>query len=206
MPRPRFNKLTEEKRLKILETAAKAFAAHGFENASFNRILEQAGMSKGAAYYYFDDKADLFFSAVHHYVGNWIDEITQLDPESLNPDTFWDIVTEVYRQPFTRYYETPWAFGIMKAVQHVPADIIGAGVLTDYMTQLMTWLAAIVNRGQMMGLIRVDLPNDLLYAIVSGFDQVSDEWLLRHWTQLDRAEFDRITFEMVDMLRRVLAP
>ena len=57
MPRPRFQKLAEEKRHHLLETAAKAFAAHGYEGASLNQILEQAGISKGATYYYFDDKA-----------------------------------------------------------------------------------------------------------------------------------------------------
>ncbi len=63
MPRPRFNKLAPEKRERIMEAAAKEFAAYGYEGASLNRILEQAEVSKGAAYYYFDDKADLFVSA-----------------------------------------------------------------------------------------------------------------------------------------------
>ena len=34
--------------------------AHGFENASLNRIIKKAGISKGAMYYYFDDKMDLY--------------------------------------------------------------------------------------------------------------------------------------------------
>ena len=206
MPRPRFYKLTEVKRLHILETAAKEFAAHGFEHASFNRILDQAGVSKGAAYYYFDDKADLFFSTVQHYASSWINEITQIDPASLDRDTYWSVLMEVYRQPFTRFYETPWAFGVMRAVQHVPASVISGGGLTDYMTQLLTWLAAVINQGQAIGLVRTDLPNDLLFAIVNGFDQISDEWLLSHWTQVDRAELDRIMYKMADVLRRVISP
>ena len=56
MPRPRIARLAEDKRTRILEAAAKEFAAAGYENASLNRILEHAGLSKGAAYYYFDDK------------------------------------------------------------------------------------------------------------------------------------------------------
>ncbi len=50
MPRPRFYKLPEEKRERILEAAAKEFVAHGFEGASLNQILTAAGISKGAAY------------------------------------------------------------------------------------------------------------------------------------------------------------
>ena len=36
------------------------FAAHGFHDASLNRIIEAAGISKGSMYYYFDGKEDLF--------------------------------------------------------------------------------------------------------------------------------------------------
>ena len=49
MPRPRFNKLSAEKRECILEAAAKEFAAHGYDGASLNRILDETGISKGAA-------------------------------------------------------------------------------------------------------------------------------------------------------------
>ena len=67
MPRPRFEKLPVEKQEQILEAAAKEFTAHGYDGASLNRILEEAGISKGAAYYYFDDKADLYATKL---VGN----------------------------------------------------------------------------------------------------------------------------------------
>ena len=67
MPRPRFARLTAAKRERIMEAAAKEFAAHGYEGATLNRILVEAGISKGAAYYYFDDKADLYLTALLHY-------------------------------------------------------------------------------------------------------------------------------------------
>lgn len=65
MPRPRFNTLPPDKRQRILEAAALEFASRVFEQASLNRIIEAAGISKGAAYYYFDDKADLYATVVH---------------------------------------------------------------------------------------------------------------------------------------------
>jgi AcrR family transcriptional regulator len=62
MPYPRFNKLPVEKRTKLLDSAAQEFAKYGFDDASVNRILQEAHMSKGAAYYYFEGKVDLFLS------------------------------------------------------------------------------------------------------------------------------------------------
>ena len=75
MPRPRFEKLAEGKRRRILEAAAKEFATYGYENASLNRMLEEAGISKGAAYYYFDDKADLYTTTLLHYLEELLEDM-----------------------------------------------------------------------------------------------------------------------------------
>ena len=64
MPRPRFHRLAAEKQAHILAVATTEFAEHGFDGASYNRIIEKAGLSKGAMYYYFDDKTDLYGTVV----------------------------------------------------------------------------------------------------------------------------------------------
>lgn len=64
MPRPRFAKLEPAKRDRILDAAAVEFGELGFERSSYNRIIDRAGLSKGAMYYYFDDKEDLFRTVV----------------------------------------------------------------------------------------------------------------------------------------------
>ena len=60
MPKRRFDKLDPELRGRILKAAALEFGTHGYADASLNRIVEQAGISKGSMYYYFEDKEDLF--------------------------------------------------------------------------------------------------------------------------------------------------
>lgn len=59
MPRERYETMDAEKKARLLKAAAKEFAAHGYELASINTILDDAGLSKGSFYYYFEDKADL---------------------------------------------------------------------------------------------------------------------------------------------------
>ena len=51
-----------------MEAAAQEFATYGFDDASMNRILETVQMSKGAAYYYFEDKVDLFFTVIQYCI------------------------------------------------------------------------------------------------------------------------------------------
>src|SRR5689334_10432777 len=97
MPRSRFDKLPAEKREKLLRIAAREFGTHSYKDASLNRILEQAGISKGAAYYYFDDKADLYRTVVEYYISQLTPE-TQFELAQLSAESFWPTLVEIYRQ------------------------------------------------------------------------------------------------------------
>src|SRR5215475_6981545 len=99
MPFPRFHKLEREKRERLLEVAAQEFAMYGFEDASINRILERAQMSKGAAYYYFADKVDLFFTVVQYCNERLKLLDLEVDPATLTSETFWPSFAELHRQP-----------------------------------------------------------------------------------------------------------
>lgn len=48
-----------ETRARLLEAAAEAFAAHGFDGTSIDRITELAGYTRGAFYSNYSDKAEL---------------------------------------------------------------------------------------------------------------------------------------------------
>ena len=59
MPTDRFYRLSEEKRQMIREAAIKEFARVPFDKASINQIIQNAGISRGSFYTYFEDKQDL---------------------------------------------------------------------------------------------------------------------------------------------------
>ena len=94
MPFSRYNKLPAEKRERLMEAAAKEFAAYGFEDASVNRILETVQMSKGAAYYYFEDKVDLFFTVIQYCIER-LELNLALDPATSTAETFWPSFAEL---------------------------------------------------------------------------------------------------------------
>ena len=60
MVRRRFAKLPAAQQQAILRAALDEFAAHGFHDASLNRVIDAAGISKGSMYYDFDGKEDLY--------------------------------------------------------------------------------------------------------------------------------------------------
>ncbi len=59
MPTDTFNKLPEEKKLKIVIAAKKEFARVSLKEASIKNIVEDAGIARGSFYQYFDSKEDL---------------------------------------------------------------------------------------------------------------------------------------------------
>ena len=59
MPTERFLHLGEEKQEKIMAAAVREFSAHPMEDISINRIIKDAGISRGSFYTYFRDKQDV---------------------------------------------------------------------------------------------------------------------------------------------------
>lgn len=208
MPRPRFDKVSAGKRERILEAAARAFAADGFEGASLNKILEAAGISKGAAYYYFDDKGDLFLTTVAHYAGQLLAEL-RLAPEALTADTYWPALADLYRHQLSAARARPWAFGVVKAAATLPDGLRQAGPLADMSLRLQQLLLALLQRGQQLGVVRTDLPFALLLGLVGGVDEAFDTWLLAAWAAAGATAdppVETAVATVVDLLQRLLQP
>ncbi len=91
MPRPRFEKLPKEQRKAILDAAAAEFAEEGFERASLNRIISRAELSKGAFYYYFDGKEDLY-AAVMDDVLNRVEEVVADTAAPSDAAGYWNML------------------------------------------------------------------------------------------------------------------
>ena len=74
MPSATFFHLPPAKREKLLQCAREEFSRVPFDEASINRIVHQAEISRGSFYMYFTDKADLFRYLLQCY----LDELTQM--------------------------------------------------------------------------------------------------------------------------------
>jgi AcrR family transcriptional regulator len=206
MPFPRFFNLEREKREWLMEVAAQEFARYGFENASINRILERAQMSKGATYYYFADKVDLFLTVVQ-YCNERLNLFDQeLDPATLTAETFWPTFAKLRSQPLIRSFEQPWLFAAVNAARRLSPESLEREPLASFARQLIAWVMTIVKRGQEVGVIRNDIPDELIFGWLRALDEAGDQWLLAHWKDLDREAIARISDQTVDAMRRALMP
>ena len=206
MPFPRFYKLESKKRESLTEVAAQEFARYGFEDASINRILERAQMSKGATYYYFEDKVDLFLTVVQYCTERLklIDQ--EIDPGMLTAETFWPTFAKLHRQPLIRSFEQPWHFAAVNAARRLSPASLEREPLASFARQLIAWVMTIVKRGQEVSVIRDDIPDELIFAWLQALDEAGDQWLLAHWKDLDLPAIARMSDQTVDAMRRALAP
>lgn len=61
-----FERIPEDKRRRVLESAKKAFAHHGFSGTNVNQVAQEAGISVGSLYQYFRSKEDVFLALIEY--------------------------------------------------------------------------------------------------------------------------------------------
>lgn len=66
MPSETFHHLHEEKKQMILNAAKKEFSSVSYHEASINKIIKEADISRGSFYMYFKDKEDLYVTITEH--------------------------------------------------------------------------------------------------------------------------------------------
>lgn len=64
-------------RAAILEAAGQLFVENGFSNTSTERLVQMAGVTRGALYYQFEDKTDLFRAVVEDMAERVADEVRE---------------------------------------------------------------------------------------------------------------------------------
>jgi AcrR family transcriptional regulator len=170
MPKPRFAKLEPTLQRHILDVAARELALHGFEGASYNRIIEESGTSKGAMYYYFADKADLYATVLADSISRFQRSIGPL-PAIEGPEDFWSAVRHIALQGIHHYRVDPHAIGLARSVAAdaargaLPAAM---GPLRQVMTAWMLDLMAMGTRGSAVDGSAVAVRGHRLVAVGAG--------------------------------------
>ncbi|MBI1199530.1 MAG: TetR family transcriptional regulator [Phenylobacterium sp.] len=206
MSRRRFENLDQDRQQKLLDAAAEEFGARGYEAASLNRILEGAGMSKSSLYYYFDDKADLFASMVERSIAFLFKAVGGLDLQALTAETYWSELEGLFRRAIAVMNGDAWYLRLGRMFYRLRGQSRAGGPTDRAFDVAARWIAAIIERGQALGVVRTDLPMSLLVACAMGLGEALDHWVIDHWDELDDAARLRMAAEQTDLFRRFLAP
>ena len=204
-PRPRFATLDPAKSAAILRCAAEELASRGVAGASYNRIIERAGVSKGAMYYYFDDQWDLYLTVVRDAAERGAAVIGELSPFD-DAHSYWDALLDLYQRVTEFVAADPTAAALLKVVLAQPPGDSVANLVTEYMANLTRAFAEILQRGVAVGAVRSDVPIELLARVSFAMGEAMDRWTLERWDELSPDELADLPRAMLAMHMRALAP
>ena len=203
MPRPRFDKLDPERRTSILRVAAQEFAEHGYEASSYNRIIERSGLSKGAIYYYFDDKEDLYATVLRDAMQRLVIEAGDVSGTH-DAKSFWEEFERWYVRSLRMFQEEPHAVGLARSLVKALSRGAATGVLAELRVFARGFMEAFIAHGQEIGAIRKDLPHDLLVSVVMALEEGIDLWLGERIGAMSESEINQAAAMLTRLYRRVV--
>jgi len=166
MPMPRFHRLPAERQAQFLRVAREHFAEHGTSGASYNKIIAAAGNSKTTAYQYFDGKADLLETVLNDVRARLLGALGPW-PDADTAEVFWRQLDD----GFARLVGHLAAHPDDHALADAALESADGGYAGD-------WLAAVVDNGRALGVIRDDVDRALLISVTGAVFRALDTWLI----------------------------
>jgi AcrR family transcriptional regulator len=205
MVRPRFTKLPPQQQQQILRAALDEFAAHGFHDASLNRIIEAAGISKGSMYYYFDGKPDLYAYVARMELGTLIMDVgPPPDLGATDADGFWSVLEDYYLRLMLALAKSPQLAALLRGWAAAAKNTEFQAAQGELEQESVPFVEQALAAGQRVGAVRDDVPGSLLIAVVMGMGEAMDFWLLA--AQPDADALPGLARMVVSMIRGALRP
>jgi AcrR family transcriptional regulator len=201
-PLERYFKLPKEKQDRLVSAARAEFVSCGFSRASFNRIIETAGISKGSAYYYFADKADLFGEVIERLLAELIAKVGPLR-EARDADDFWASLWEWVRSTVAEVAAEPDLGALGRCLYQETEAQRTVARLRD---QVHSVVQSTLVRGQALGAVRSDVPTDMLAVGLTHLLLGLDRWFAERFEQLKPGEIEPLSAKMLELCRDLAEP
>jgi TetR/AcrR family transcriptional regulator len=176
-----FDNISEEKRIRLIETSMKIFGQKGISNAKIEDIAKQMGISYGSIYTYFATKEDL----IHTIITMGIEfQRKTFEQPSENLDTFSHIEL-VLNRAFNEGRENPEMMALWHEMslpynaQYSPhtAELYREGVLE--------W-KAILKNGIAKGEIKKEIDVNVMAFVL---DAITSQLLRAHMSEFQKTKF-----------------
>ena len=186
---PRFEKLEPTIRQRIMDSAMAEFGRFGYRAASMNRLVEGAGISKGAIFKYFGTKAGLF----DYIYRSSLEEVkTQLrsvrDRSCTEP--FFDRLEKVIRAGLEFTSNHPLSAAVYYRVIYTGDAPHGNRILSEIQGTSKRFLKTIIEDGVDTGELRPDIDTERTAFIIQS---VLDRFLQAHYLEFMTPVIDIIS-------------
>jgi len=190
-------------RERLMDAAVDVFSENGFGGASLELICERAGLTRGAFYYNFDSKEQLFLALMERE----LDSVLGLLASAAEPGV--DDIGQVIELLSTLYSSRPhghvtWALLTEEFRLHAMRDADAAAAYTEQFRKIHERLGSAFGQAAASHGRKMLAAPEMVAAIVIGiyFQAVNDGVLAR----LDETEIQRIAVERVTVALGGLMP
>jgi len=154
----------EETRQRLLDAALSIFARHGYERATVDEIVGEAGFSKGAFYVHFESKEDLFWSKLEHRIANNQATFREaVDPSRPVAEN----LAAIIRAAFNRNQREPlWGALFMEFAAHASRNPRVRDNLAEVYHSWRRLTIETLRLGQKIGVVRQDIDVELFASVL----------------------------------------
>lgn len=186
----------EGKRAELLAAAISVIAREGYAGASMRKVAKQAGCTTGAVTYYFENKEDIV-SAVAQNVFDQFDTMLDAGTELVD-------VRTIIKQwlDWTSLSETDTWLAVFQLLAHARHEPAFASIIQQRYARFRQQLTEVLIRGQTQGVVRDDIPADLLADQLTA---ISDGWMMMHPIEPERFAPSRAD-AILDSLIAMISP
>ncbi|MDI9370655.1 MAG: TetR/AcrR family transcriptional regulator [Synergistaceae bacterium] len=203
--RARLRRLDEEKRRSLIDAAIDEIAANGIEGASYNRIIERSGLSKGAVYYYFENKESLYGMVLEEVEREFLEAVGTLKIPD-DRDAFWDVCGSYYRKALDFAVSNMKTVEVARSLIEPSSGATPGAPAYESVRRVMRWVSYALRKGQDLGALRSDVAPELLWKMVRAIGHTMDSWLFDRLDDEDQVDAKEFVEFAMDMYRRVLSP
>lgn len=183
------------KRTELLKAAISVIAREGYVGASLRKVAQQADCTTGAVTYYFSSKEAMLVAVAESLFDEW-------DTLNENQD---QVDLRVMIQQWFDWTNSddpaPW-LALFQLLAHIRDEPAFQGVLGRRYARYRAAFAAILARGQGQGVVRSDIPADLLADQLTA---MCDGWMIAFPVEPEKYNVARIQ-ALIDATMVMISP
>ncbi len=163
-------------------------------------------MSKSSFYHYFRNKQDLFTQILNDALLPILSARSSFDVSQLDRENFWPVITVMADELSRMADRSPQLVTVGRMFYRCHENPDERALTHEIMQISLDWLRDLIKRGQQLGLLRQDLPENLIIDMVVSLAMSMDRWFLEHWDEMDDRLRRTLNDKAIDLFRRLLAP
>ncbi len=195
MAKDTYKQLDNEKRNRIMEAIIEEFSEYSFSQASINRIIKQAQISRGSFYQYFEDKEDCYLEMMKVIVEEKMEvfkDVVQLDEDATLFDHYMHMIYQikVWMQKRPRFYK------ISLLMDYDKSDFIQK--LSQDNPSLLEYFIHLIKKDQAREIIKSNVDPQLLSDILVAINR---SLLLDYFQKEDYEGMIQKTSEVLELIK-----